>query len=651
MKFLRNTFVVLVCLGLIVFISAQVLVNSSFVKDKIKTSLEQNISRQVKLDKLHVSFLKGLAIEINNFCVYEKNGKDIFVGLKSLKTGLNFMPLLSKKVEITSIELIEPEVNIIKYLDGSFNYSDMLKSQSSEITTQEKLQETALKEQDKAADSTTGTQEEADLPNINIAYIIIKNASLLFKQEVQKDNFSEFPVKGLNISTKDFSFTNPLNLVISSEIGKKASIRFDGKTSSLSDIMKSFDTAEIDSKLNLSNLNSSELTALLPKETLKDLSFTGMNISSDVKGSIKKGLDFNAAISTDPLGKENNFYIKTNLKCFVNELQQTPQGKGGLLEKISLNGNLNSEQLTYRNNTLNNSAIAFNVKNGTLSLDNITTDAFNGNIKGQASMSLVQAPAPFKANLSADKIDMKNLLTANANFDQFTGTLKASLNYTGTGFEKSDLEKFLQGNTDISIKDAVYTKRNIKEDILNAMNNPLLAQAFPGLEAEKNKLKSQKKETKINDLIIKTTAAKGTINVNTLTCGTEDFDIDGNGTIDFNLIANLKVQMILSESFTKLLLGAAENEKKSLPDYLPQKNGRLVLPAIITGPLSDPKINPDFGQIIGALTKGTLTDSLKGTMGGGEKEGKQSGGATSALQNILGGGSGDKKEGSGFKLF
>ena len=45
---------------------------------------------------------------------------------------LRILPLLSRKLELSSLTLVRPEINIVKYRNGRFNFSDLLEPPESQ---------------------------------------------------------------------------------------------------------------------------------------------------------------------------------------------------------------------------------------------------------------------------------------------------------------------------------------------------------------------------------------------------------------------------------------------------------------------------------------------------------------------------------------
>jgi hypothetical protein len=201
------------------------------------------------------------------------------------------------------------------------------------------------------------------------------------------------------------------------------------------------------------------------------------------------------------------------------------------------------------------------------------------------------------------------------------------------------LKEALTGNADMELKGGCLKGKSIKQDLLAALDNPILSQLLPGLKKEQEKAsKEEKKETKINELVVSLGIGNGVITVNKMTADTDTAKLRGSGTVNFDLNANLKAQAVVSPALTALLMAG-----KELPDYLPQEEGGIMLPAMITGPLSNPTILPDISELLKAASKGVIKDKIGGLIGGKEGEGKKT---MLPIGDILGGGESEKTEGT-----
>ncbi len=134
---------ILITLLLALLIIAGVVVMLVVDKEMVAGQLEGILNRQVRIAEVDIGILSAISglelkgLRISNFKTLEqltkvKNkpviDKDLFVGLDNLTFKIKLLPLLSGRVELKELMLYGPAVNIVKYKNGRFNFSDLLES-------------------------------------------------------------------------------------------------------------------------------------------------------------------------------------------------------------------------------------------------------------------------------------------------------------------------------------------------------------------------------------------------------------------------------------------------------------------------------------------------------------------------------------------
>jgi uncharacterized protein involved in outer membrane biogenesis len=97
---------------------------------RITGAASNAIGRKVSIEHLRLTILSGLGVELKDVTVQEKvPTKTPFVHVEDVDVGVELLPLLKKEISISKVILTKPEINIIRYPDGTYNFSDMLKKQ------------------------------------------------------------------------------------------------------------------------------------------------------------------------------------------------------------------------------------------------------------------------------------------------------------------------------------------------------------------------------------------------------------------------------------------------------------------------------------------------------------------------------------------
>jgi len=147
-----------ILLGVLVLliIAASVVVMFLVDKEMIAGQMESVLNRHVTIDGIDiglfsvVSGVEVVGVKISNYKTPEQlealKGKpvaenDLFAGLKRLSLKLRFLPLLSGSVQVGEFMLYEPVIHVVKYKNGTFNFSDLLQPEGEEKKAEKKPSE------------------------------------------------------------------------------------------------------------------------------------------------------------------------------------------------------------------------------------------------------------------------------------------------------------------------------------------------------------------------------------------------------------------------------------------------------------------------------------------------------------------------------
>src|SRR5262249_32182143 len=123
---LKITAIVVACL-LVVLIAIPFLINVNRFRPKVESEASAALGQQVTLGNLSLSILSG-SVGAENIAIADDPafGKSPFVTAKSLKVGVELMPLIfSKQLNVTDITLDAPEITLLKAANGKWNFSSI----------------------------------------------------------------------------------------------------------------------------------------------------------------------------------------------------------------------------------------------------------------------------------------------------------------------------------------------------------------------------------------------------------------------------------------------------------------------------------------------------------------------------------------------
>src|SRR5882757_7645637 len=112
---------------LLAVIALPFLINVNSFRPKLESELSTALGRQVKVGNLSLSILSG-SVSAEDLSISDDPAfsKDSFIRAKSLKVGVEVMPLIfSKTLHVTDITLDKPEIALLRDASGKWNFSSL----------------------------------------------------------------------------------------------------------------------------------------------------------------------------------------------------------------------------------------------------------------------------------------------------------------------------------------------------------------------------------------------------------------------------------------------------------------------------------------------------------------------------------------------
>jgi AsmA protein len=111
----------------VILIALPFFINVNSFRPKLEATATEALGRQVKVGNLSLSILSG-SVSADNISIAEDPafGNTPFVTAKSLKVGVELMPLItSKELRVTEITLEQPQITLLKTAEGKWNFSSL----------------------------------------------------------------------------------------------------------------------------------------------------------------------------------------------------------------------------------------------------------------------------------------------------------------------------------------------------------------------------------------------------------------------------------------------------------------------------------------------------------------------------------------------
>jgi len=233
MKALKIIGIVVVVL-LLVAIALPFLINVNSFRPKLESALTEALGREVKVGNLSLSILSGsVSAEDLSIADDPAYSKDPFIRAKSLKVGVEVMPLIfSKALHVTDITLDKPEIALLRDASGKWNFS-------------------SLGSKSEAAAKPAAASGPSSTPDLSVSKLDVKDGRL----SVNRANSSIKPhvYDNVDISVRDFSPKSQFPFTISANLPAGGTAKLDGKAGPINSTDVS--ASPIEAQINVKGLD------------------------------------------------------------------------------------------------------------------------------------------------------------------------------------------------------------------------------------------------------------------------------------------------------------------------------------------------------------------------------------------------------------
>ncbi len=222
---------IVVAVLLLILIAIPFLINVNSFRPKLESTLTKALGRDVKVGNLSLSILSG-SVSAEDLSIADDPAfsKDSFIKAKSLKVGVEVMPLIfSKALHVTDITLDKPEIALLRDASGKWNFSSL-----------------GSKSAAKPASS-----ESSSTPDLSVSKLDVKDGRV----SVNRANSSIKPhvYDNVDISVRDFSPTSQFPFTISANLPAGGTAKLDGKAGPINSADVS--ASPIEAQVNVKDLD------------------------------------------------------------------------------------------------------------------------------------------------------------------------------------------------------------------------------------------------------------------------------------------------------------------------------------------------------------------------------------------------------------
>jgi AsmA protein len=248
MKGILKIAAIVVAVCIVIVIAIPFLVNANSFRPKLETELTGALGRTVKVGNLSLSVLSG-SVSADDISIADdpQFGQTPFVQAKSLKVGVELMPLIfSKTLNVTELTLNQPEISLVKSPNGEkWNFSSLGAKNAAAANP---ASQTPTAPNQKPA---SGAPPAGSNPNLSVAKLNVSDGRLTVSRVGSNDKPKVYD--NVNIQVTSFSFASSFPFEMTAQLPAGGSMKLEGKAGP----MDANDAARtpLDAKLSIEKMN------------------------------------------------------------------------------------------------------------------------------------------------------------------------------------------------------------------------------------------------------------------------------------------------------------------------------------------------------------------------------------------------------------
>jgi len=623
--------------------------NPNDYRGTVQTKLEQQLNRKVSLGDMSLG-LFPLRFRVANLSIADdpKFGNRPFIQTQELSVSVKLLPLLSKSVEVESLTLERPSVELIKNAQGVWNCASL--GQNAPATAppaasggqQFSLGELAIDDGLVAITDLQDRKPRTVYNNINLKLTDFApntpfnlNASVHLpgsgSQEVQLQGKGG-PLSHTNPASTPFKGTLELKGVEIGELQKflqtPALVNTDGVLSGHTDISSVNGNLSANGQMNLDKPKLHGIDVGYPINVDYDVSDDLVNDLLKInKGAIKLGptpVSVTGTMNSKPTPAQVDMELKAS-SVSISEIARLAAAAGvafapgttvtgqinadikaqGASDKPALNGTLAGNNLQISGKEIAK-PVQIKTVNITLTPADINSDNFNVTSGGttaavQFSMKQYTSNSPqVNSTVRAPQAALPDLLSmAKAygvtSLDKISGSGNLALDMSAAGplqsISSDQIMKALNGTININFNSVRYAGVDISHQLLS-----MIGSSQGGKDQGYTNIQKMTGNIVVKNGVAQTNNLQATLDIgNVGVAGTANLA---------SQILNMQLTAVLSKAFTQQAGGTGVGGY--MTTALANNQGELVIPAIVTGTFQNPKVVPDVQKMAQMKLKGLI---------------------------------------------
>jgi AsmA protein len=650
---MRKIAIVIGIVVVVIVVAVGILVatfNPNDYRGTVQTKLEQQLDRKVTLGNMDLGLIP-LRFRVYNLSVADdpKFSDRAFVQTQELSVSVKLLPLLSKSVQIDSLSLDRPRVELIKNAQGVWNFATMGQKApgTAPAAAPASSQPFSLGELSINDGQVAITDLQNSKPRTVYDHINVKLTDFAPDSPFNLDASVQLPGSGnqeVSLQGKGgpLSHANPASTPFKGTFELKgvqiaglqkflqtpALVNTDGVLSGHTDISSASGKLSASGQMNVDNPKLHGIDVGYPINADYDVSD---DLTNDLltlnRGNIKLGstpISVAGTVSSKTPTAQLNLELKANAVSIA-EIARLSAAAGvafapgttvngqisadikaqGASDKPALNGTLAGSNIQISGKEIAK-PVQISAVNIALSPTEIHSDNFNvvsGGTTAAVQFSLKEYTSnspQVNATLRAPQAALPDLLSmAKAygvtSLDKVSGAGNLSLDMSAAGplqsLSSDQIAKALNGTINVNFNNVHYAGVDVSHQLLSMIGS-----------SQAGKDQGYTNVQKLTGTILVKGGVAQTSNLQALL---DIGNVGATGTANLSSqTLNMQMTAVLSKSFAQQAGGTAVGGY--MTTALANNQGELVIPAIVTGTFQNPKITPDLQKIAQMKLKGLM---------------------------------------------
>jgi AsmA protein len=317
-----------IALLVVIVLALPLFVDVNRFKPTLQTEIGSALGRNVEIGNISLAIFSG-GVAIDNLSISDDPAfsKSPFLSAKQLTVGVELLPLIfSKKLEVRSFTVVQPEVSLVRNASGTWNFSSLGGASA-------------------AANSKTKSSNPSGAANFSVAKLVISNGRIIMATVGSRAKPQVY--EAVNLEASDLSYTTQFPFHLTAKTPGNGAVKLDGKAGPIDKADASL--TPLDAKIDVQHLDVASTGFVTSASGIAGLVDFNGEVSSDGKQAHSKGTVKAQKLKLSPAGAPASVPVNVDyntdydLKRQAGELKQGDIHIGKALARLSGNYNTAGE--------------------------------------------------------------------------------------------------------------------------------------------------------------------------------------------------------------------------------------------------------------------------------------------------------------------